>query len=295
MNTELPDYLTTSELAELLRIKERKVYQMAASGKIPCTRATGKLLFPRKEVESWLEGKASQAFAAQPASTRPSIFLGSHDPLLDWALKESGCRMASSFDGSLDGIERFAAGEGQVAAMHLYEGAADAWNRRTVSEKFTGHAVVLSEFCWRERGLVIQSGMKHRIHSIADLKGCSITPRQASAGSQLLLLHLMQQEGMKNDDVRFAELAYTETDAVTSILDGSADAALGLRSVAQRFKLDFVPLMRERFDLLVDRRAWFESPFQSFLSFCRSAAFRERAKTLQGYDVSGFGNIHFNG
>ena len=64
MNTELPDYLTTSELAELLRIKERKVYQMAASGKIPCTRATGKLLFPRKEVESWLEGKASQAFAS---------------------------------------------------------------------------------------------------------------------------------------------------------------------------------------------------------------------------------------
>ena len=61
---DFEDSLDTSELAELLRIKERKVYEMAASGKIPCTRATGKLLFPRKEVESWLEGKASQAFAA---------------------------------------------------------------------------------------------------------------------------------------------------------------------------------------------------------------------------------------
>lgn len=279
----------------MLRIKERKVYEMAASGKIPCTRATGKLLFPRIEVESWLEGKGSQTSSRHAGEMRPPVFLGSHDPLLDWALKQSGCRMASSFDGSLDGVERFAAGEGQAAAMHLYEGASNAWNTLTVKENFAGQAVVLSEFCWRERGLVIRAGLKDRIRSIADLKGHSIAPRQASAGSQLLLLHLMQQEGMDTGDVDFSELAFTETDAVTSILDGSADAALGLRSVAVRFKMEFVPLMRERFDLLVDRRAWFESPFQTFLSFCRSSDFRERAESLQGYDVSGFGKIHFNG
>jgi len=176
-----------------------------------------------------------------------------------------------------------------------YEGEPDAWNTRTVSRKFGAQAVVLSEFCWRERGLVIRTGLKDRVQSIADLKGHSVAPRQSSAGSQLLLLHLMQQQGLDSDDVNFCELAYTETDAVTSILDGSADATLGLRSVARRFNLEFVPLMRERFDLLVDRRAWFEPAFQSFLSFCRSTAFTERAASLQGYDVSGFGKIHFNG
>ena len=295
MNTSTPDYLTTSELAELLRIKERKVYEMAASGKIPCTRATGKLLFSRHEVESWLSEKGSNTSAQRAAEIRPSIFLGSHDPLLEWALKESGCRLASSFDGSLDGLERFAAGEGLAAAVHLYEGDPDAWNTRTVSEKFSGQAVVLTEFCWRQRGLVIKSELKDRIQSIADLKGHRITPRQASAGTQILLLHLMAQQGIDAGDVDFGELAYTETDAVTSILDGSADATLGLRSVARRFKLDFVPLMRERFDLLVDRRAWFDPAFQAFLSFCQSTVFRERAESLHDYDVSGIGSIHFNG
>jgi len=295
MIIDTPEYMTTSELAELLRIKERKVYEMVSSGKIPCTRATGKLLFARREIDSWLGEKGGSKSAHKATHMRPAVFLGSHDPLLDWALKESACGLASNFDGSMDGLDRFAAGEGLAAAMHLYEGESSAWNTRTVSEKFTGQAVVLGEFCWRERGLVMRTELKDQVQSITDLKGHSIAPRQASAGSQLLLLHLMEQQGLDAGDVSFSELAYTETDAVTSILDGSADATLGLRSVARRFNLEFVPLMRERFDLLVDRRAWFEPAFQAFLSFCRSAAFRERAKSLQGYDVSGFGKVHFTG
>ena len=295
MNTPTPEYLTTAELAALLRIKERKVYEMAASGKVPCTRATGKLLFPRLQIESWLDEKASNPLRQAAVQERPNIFLGSHDPLLEWALKESGCRIASSFDGSMDGIDRFAGGEGVAAAMHLYEGDAEAWNTGSVSERFEGQPVVLVEFGWRQRGLVIKPELKERVRSVADLKGYRVTPRQSSAGSQILLLHLMRQQGLNSDAIDYGELAYTETDAVTSILDGSADATLGLGSVARRFNLEFVPLMRERFDLLVDRRAWFEAPFQAFLSFCRSAAFRERAESLDDYDVSGFGNVHFNG
>lgn len=295
MKPSTPDYLTTAELAELLRVKERKVYEMASSGKVPCTRATGKLLFPRSQIEAWLDEKGGSSSAPGVVEARPSIFLGSHDPLLEWALKESGCRLANSFDGSLDGLDRFAAGEGLAAAVHLYEGSPDAWNTRTVSEKFDARPVVLSEFCWRERGLVIKPELQGQIQSVADLRGYRVTPRQSSAGSQVLLLHLMQQQHLQSGDIDFGELAYTETDAVTSILDGSADATLGLRSVARRFRLEFVPLMRERFDLLVDRRAWFEPAFQTFLSFCGSAAFRERALSLQDYDISGFGKIHFNG
>jgi excisionase family DNA binding protein len=59
MSGEAPEYLTTRELADLLRIKERKVYDMAAAGEVPCSRAMGKLLFPRAEVEAWLAASAS--------------------------------------------------------------------------------------------------------------------------------------------------------------------------------------------------------------------------------------------
>ena len=51
-----PEFLTTREVAALLRVKERKVYDLAAAGAIPCRRVTGKLLFPRTEIEAWLGG-----------------------------------------------------------------------------------------------------------------------------------------------------------------------------------------------------------------------------------------------
>ena len=53
--------------------------------------------------------------------------------------------------------------------------------------------------------------------------------------------------------------------------------------------------MSERFDLLVDRHGWFEPPMQSFIIFCRTDAFADKAAELGGYDVSGFGRVHFNG
>jgi putative molybdopterin biosynthesis protein len=293
MTNDPHDFLTTPEIAELLRIKERKVYELVSTGKIPCTRVTGKLLFQRSEVEAWLaqNGEKSATIDKQ----RPMVFLGSSDPLLEWALKESACKLASDFGGSMDGIERFAEGEGIAAAIHLYEKESDGWNNQTVATRFINQPVVLMEFCWRERGLVLNQEINGNVNSINDLRGCRIAPRQARAGTQLLLMQLLNQHGIGNEELNFTDVAYTETEAVTSVLLGAADATLGLKGIASQFNLGFIPLMRERFDLLIDRRAWFEPAFQAFLNFCRSPAFKERAESLQGYDVKGFGNIHFNG
>lgn len=48
------DYLTTAEVADYLRLKERKVYDLVRQGHIPCSRATGKLLFPRQHIDMWV-------------------------------------------------------------------------------------------------------------------------------------------------------------------------------------------------------------------------------------------------
>jgi len=121
------EYLTTRELAELLRIKERKVYDLAAAGDVPCSRATGKLLFPRAAVDAWVTSK-SVGFGSMPAAAaRPNVFLGSHDPLLDWALRESGAGLATYFDGSLDGLERFAQGQGVATGLHVFDPPGASW------------------------------------------------------------------------------------------------------------------------------------------------------------------------
>lgn len=294
MTEPTSQYLTTKELAALLRIKERKVYELAASGDVPCSRATGKLLFPRQAVEAWITQRSSGQSAAV-APQRPNVVLGSHDPLLDWTLRESRSGLATFLDGSLDGVERFARGEGIAAGLHVYLPETDGWNDAMVQDRFARDPVVLIEFAWRDRGLIVAPEQQAKIRNIEELRGRRVVPRQPEAGSQVLLAHLLEQHALVPDAVEFAAVARSETDAALAVLEGKADAAFGLRSLARQYGLAFVPIIRERFDLLVDRRAWFEPPLQRFVEFCRSAAFHSKAAELQGYDVSGFGRVRFNG
>ena len=79
-----------------------------------------------------------------------------------------------------------------------------------------------------------------------------------------------------------------------AVLEGKADAGIGLRAVARQLRLDFVPLASERFDLVLRRHDYFEPPFQRLLAFAGTEAFRSRAAELGGYDVSGLGRVRYN-
>ena len=288
------EYLTTREVAELLRIKERKVYALASSGEIPCSRAMGKLLFPREAVDAWLRGTRPAASPSKVAE-RPNVLLGSYEPLLEWALRESRCGLATFLDGSLDGLERFARGEGVATGLHLFDPVSGEWNLPAVRARFADRPVVLVEWCWRERGLIVPPGEGGRLSGLADLTGRRFAPRQTEAGSQRLFEHLLERDGVDTSKIEFQPPSRSERDAVLEVAEGRAEATFGLAALARQYQLDFVPLTRERFDLLVERRAWFETPFQALLNFCRSGAFADRVSRLEGYDFVDTGRVHFNG
>jgi putative molybdopterin biosynthesis protein len=112
----------------------------------------------------------------------------------------------------------------------------------------------------------------------------------------VLFDHLLAQSGLTLDHIAVVPgAARTESEAAAAVASGDADATLGLEAMARQFRLAFHPLIEERYDLLVDRRAWFEPPLQALLAFCRTPAFAERARMLGGYDISGFGTVHWNG
>jgi excisionase family DNA binding protein len=293
------DFMTTREVADYLRIKERRVYELVRRQEIPCTRVTGKWLFPRALVDLWLAEHAGGA-ARVPA---PPVIAGSHDPLLDWAVKESGCGLALLPGGSLDGIKRFADGGALAAGMHLIDAETGAFNLPALTGSLAGPAlagagVVLLEWAWRQQGLVVAAGNPHGIATLRDLKEgrLKVVGRQAEAGSHLLLAHLLEREGLSFDDLDLLdETARGETDLGLAVLEGRAEAGLAIEAVARSLKLGFVPLLRERYDLLLYRRDYFEPPLATLFAFARSAAFGARAAQMGGYDVSGLGTTRYNG
>ncbi len=288
------EYLTVKELAELLRLKERKIYDLAASGQVPCSRATGKLLFPAGEIRAWIEGATSGGVeASAPAAPRPPILLGSHDPLLDWALRQSQCGLASFYDGSRDGLERFARREGMAAGLHIHDAASDSWNIPAVREMAGGLNAVLVGFATRRRGLVFREGGA-KPKGLGDLAALRLVPRQAGSGTDTLLQGLATKAGLDLAEVQRTEVARTEDDAVEAVRRGEGDVAFGLEAVARNYGLEFAPLVEEQFALLVDRKAWFEPQMQALMAFCQSAAFKARAESYGGYDIAGCGAVLWN-
>lgn len=291
-----PELMTTRDVAAYLRIKERKVYDLVASGDIPVSRATGKLLFPRDLIEAWVRRRVDYRGDATPLLPRPTVFAGSHDPLLDWALRESGSEIATFFDGSLDGLRRLAAGRVIGAGVHLFEPEGGDWNLGHVERMLPGQPVVLMEWARRRQGLVVPAGNPLGIAGVGGLAGCRVAARQPGAGSRVLLDHLLAGAGLAPGAVTLLDPpARSESDVALAVGEGRADAGLAIESVARQHRLDFVPVAEERYDLALWRREIFEPPIQRLLALARSGAFAARAGDLGGYDVSGFGTIHRNG
>lgn len=288
--TAAHEYLTVKELADLLRLKERKVYDLAASGEVPCSRATGKLLFPAAEIRHWIEAAKS---GGRDAGPRSAIVLGSHDPLLDWAVRQSRSGLATYFDGSLDGLDRFVRGEGIAAGLHVLDPRTGGWNVPAVSRVAQNQNAVLVAFARRRRGLVFRQAGPHP-ERFRDLAGLRFVPRQPESGTDALFRAAAEKDGLDLSRLTFTDVARTEDDAVQAVQRGEADVAFGLECVARVYGLAFVPQMDEEFALLVDRKAWFDPPLRQFFGFCRTPGFAERAEAIGGYDVSNFGDILWN-
>jgi len=290
----MPDLLTTDEAAAYLRLSERKLYELVANGAVPCTKVTGKWLFPRAALDRWLvAGLVLPALAQAPA---PPIVGGSHDPLLEWALRESGSGLASLPEGSEAGLRRLARGEITAAAIHVHrlDGDDEAANLDAVADAPGLHDVVVIACARREQGLVLAPGNPLQLRDVAGVaaRRARLALRPQGAGAQLLLLALLARAGLAFDALALVKpVCPTGADIAQAVRSGRADCGIATRAVAQAAGLDFVPLTWERFDLALHQRDYFRPGLQTLFKFVRTAAFRDRAAELAGYDVSAAGDV----
>jgi putative molybdopterin biosynthesis protein len=294
------EFLTTSEAAAYVRLGERKLYELVTSGAIPCSKAAGKWLFPRHELDLWvLSGLARPAgmIAADP----PPIVGGSQDDLLEWTLRESGSGLASLTEGTARGVDRLQRSEVMAAAVHFHSDAisgdsGDEANIATVRAMPGLHDAVLVAFARREQGLLVAPGNPKHLHGLADVlvTGAQMAVRQPGAGAQMLLDVLLRRAGAVHKDLqRMEPPCLTGPDLAAAIRTGKADCGIATRAAARSAGLDFVPLLWENFDLLMRQRSYFRPPIQALIGFIGDKRLKLRAAELTGYDTRPAGQIRF--
>lgn len=290
------ELLTTTEAADYLRIKERKLYELVAGGTIPCTKVAGKWLFPRADLDRWLLAGMARPFGVVPANP-PPIVGGSQDPLLQWALITCGAGLAVLPEGSETGYRRFLRGEVIAAAIHFHDlndHDLDA-NVSVVSQEPTLYDAVLLHFCTREQGVVVAKGNPLGLQEVSDFSRAKprFAARPSGAGAQQFLLALIKKAGITEHELNVALVAPTGPDIAQAIHAGNADCGIATRAIAKAADLSFVPLAIERFDILMRQRDSYREPLTSFVKMLRSAELSQRAAELGGLDVSEAGSIRW--
>jgi excisionase family DNA binding protein len=290
------ELLTSAEAAAYLRLKERKLYELVAERTIPCTKVTGRWLFPKVDLDRWILSGLERPDGYVPVDP-PAIVGGSHDPLLEWALRESGAELAILAEGSGAGLARFVDGGVLAAAIHLHaldEQEQDA----NVAALRTGAGLqdaVLVAFLRREQGLLLAPGNPLGLADIKDVaaRGARMALRPRGAGAQLLLLSLLKQAGLELDALGRGPVCATGTDLAQAIRAGHADCGVATRGAAAAAQIDFVPLTWERFDLVMRQRDYFRPPMQKLFAFARTPVFARRAAEMTGYDTDVTGTVRF--
>ena len=298
------EFLTTSEAADYLRLGERKLYELVTLGAIPCSKITGKWLFPRHELDLWVLSGMARPNGMVPAEP-PPIVGGSQDDLLEWALRESGSSLASLNEGTMRGIERLQRGEVVAAAVHFHRldeadgdkaGSAIDANVAAIRALSGLHDTVLLGIARREQGLLLAPGNPKNLRSLADVlaAGATFATRQQGAGAQLLLEVLLQRAGATLKDLKRLEPpCLTGPDLAAVIRAGSADCGIATRAAAKAAGLDFVTLTWESFDLLTRQRSYFRPALQALIRFLTDKRLVLRAGELAGYDLAPAGQIRF--
>ena len=291
----MPELLTTDEAAEYLRLSERKLYELVAERAVPCSKMTGRWLFPRAALDRWVSaGLIAPAALAQVAA--PPILGGSHDPLLEWALRESNSGLASLPEGSEEGLRRLTQSEVMVAAIHLHrlDGDDETANLDAVADAAGLHDAVVLSFARREQGILVAPGNPLGLSDMASISRsrARMAQRPAGAGAQLLLLALLARSGIGLGELKLAKPAFpTGPDIAQAIRAGRIDCGIATRSVARSAGLDFLPLTWERFDLVMRQRDYFMKGPQALFDFMRQQVLRDRAAELGGYDANDAGVV----
>ena len=294
------ELMNTRDVARYLGINEKKVYFLAKAGKIPCTRVTGKWNFPKKLIDQWIDESAAKLVGRKTKANEQAVLLaaGSDDPSLGILhdLYEAETKPASFFMttvGSSGGLAAIRSGGVDFATAHLLE-PARAIDDTPVAKALSPAAAVVVELFYRELGLLVSPGNPRGIKSLRDLTHPKLKfiNRQPGSGTRIYLDQELSRDRLNAKKVSgYDTVVSTHLEVGMRVLTGGADVGLATRTTAQLLGLDFIPLTRERFDIMIPQDRFLTQGIQVLLGIIGSREFRKRLGALGGYDTSESGRI----
>ena len=185
-------------------------------------------------------------------------------------------------------------GEAHLGGSHLLDEETGEYNFSYIRRYLKGRDIVVVTLAHRHQGLIVPTGNPKGIDSLGDLAGedVAFVNRQRGSGTRMLLDYKLKRLGMSPEQIRgYEREEYTHLAVAAAVAAGSVDVGLGIHSAARALDVGFVPLLTERYDLVIPREFYESDMLQPLLSLIRGDEFRREVGALGGYDTAEMGSV----
>jgi len=231
------------------------------------------------------------------------LVVGSHDLALDLLVslfqeRSPAIEIKVAHAGSLGGLIALQEERADLAGIHLLDEETGEYNYPYIKRILPGREFAIVHLAYRIQGLMFGAENPKQIKGLDDLrrKDINFVNRQRGSGTRVLLDLKLRQMGILPHEIKgYDDELDTHLSVALAINHGKADVGLGIQAAAKSCGLGFLPLFRERYDLVMPKENYQSQLFAPLLGIVTSYEFRNVVNQVGGYNTSQTGLTTFFG
>ena len=310
--------LNAVEVAEILNITKNTVYEMIKRGELPAYKVGRKIRIDKSDIENYINSqkntstKVSIIDNLEPTKNiilnssqnnkkiqDGEIIISGQDIILDILCrmienKTSNVRTYRSNMGSYNGLYEMYNDRVSLASCHLWDSETDTYNTNFVKKLLPGVSCILINIAYRTQGFYVKKGNPKNIKDWHDLSRTDITMinREKGSGVRILTDGKLQSLNISTNISGYENEETSHLSVASCVARGDADVGIGNEKVSKQVdNIDFIPLQKERYDLVIKKSDLNNPIYKSIIDIISSKEFKKELEGLGGYDLKDTGRI----
>ena len=310
--------LTPLEVAELLKITKNTVYELIKRGELPAYKVGRKLRIDKEDIDNYIKSQKSSTISSPDTQQQEitlndipseknetklddkSIIICGQDMILDILSRNIESSLPSiksyrSYMGSYNGLYNLYNNKASISSSHLWDWETSEYNIDFVKKLLPGIPCTIINLTYRTQGFYVQKGNPKNINGWEDLKrdDLSYVNREIGCGVRVLLDGKLRELNISSNEINGYNYEENSHLAVASaVARGKGDFGIGIEKVAKQIdNIDFIPLQKERYDLVIKTNDLENPIYKQILNIINSDTFKDELEGLGGYDLKDTGKI----
>ncbi len=288
------EIFSAKDLSKYLKINEKKIYKLVQESRLPHIKIGGKIAFTKELIDKWI---------LENTAREENIFIAGSDDIflrriIDVYNSKNNSTIYYAPIGSLNGLKVLKKGAATMSCVHILDVEKKEYNLSYLDRYLSRDDYMVIQMFFREQGIYLQKNNPKGINSIEDLaaKGVTFINRNRGSGTRLLFDFLLREKGIDPASIKgYSNEVESHLQAGLNVVKGNADSSFGVIHLAYMLDLAFIPLFRERFDMVIPKEHYYNIYVKGFLAFFDQPALSTHIRDFTGYDASGIGSILHSG